>query len=86
MLPGRRRVKNACHLVCYFRYVRFLPDGRLLYRTSPETVARVARRMAEGPGRRRRKDDMVHDGRYRLEVRLPRAGSTVCRTKELSRL
>ena len=29
--PGRR-VKNACHLVCYFRYVRFLPDGRLLYR------------------------------------------------------
>ena len=39
----RRRVKNASHLVCYFRYARFLPDGRLLARTSPEVVARVAR-------------------------------------------
>ena len=37
-------------------------------RTSPETVNRVARRMLEGPGRRRRKDDLVYDGRYRIEV------------------
>ena len=42
-------------------------------RTSPETVNRVARRMLEGPGRRRRKDDLVYDGRYRIEV-----GSSGC--------
>ena len=30
------RVRNACHVVCYFRYCRFSPDGTLLYRTSPE--------------------------------------------------
>lgn len=30
------RIKNPVHMVCYFRYLRFLPDGRFLYRTSPE--------------------------------------------------
>jgi F-box only protein C-terminal region len=30
------RVRNACHLVAYYRYYRFLANGSLLYRTSPE--------------------------------------------------
>lgn len=32
------RVRNACHLVAYYRYYRFLPGGTLLYRTSPEVT------------------------------------------------
>lgn len=31
------------HLVTYFRYFRFFPDGSFLYRTSPHTVAKVAK-------------------------------------------
>ena len=30
------RYKNPVHLVTYFRYLRFLPDGRFITRTSPE--------------------------------------------------
>ena len=30
------RIRNPVHMVCYFRYLRFLPDGDFLYRTSPE--------------------------------------------------
>lgn len=33
------------HLLCYYRYFRFLPDGSLMYRTSPSTVSKVARSM-----------------------------------------
>lgn len=76
----RRRVKSACHLVCYYRYVRFLPDGHLLYRTSPEVVSRVARRLVDAPGQQGcRKDDAVHEGRYRCQVRgQPRVESVLC--------
>ena len=30
------RYKNPVHLVTYFRYLRFLPDGGFITRTSPE--------------------------------------------------
>lgn len=30
------RTRNPVHMVCYFRYIRFLSDGSFLYRTSPE--------------------------------------------------
>jgi F-box only protein C-terminal region len=36
------RVRNACHLVAYYRYYRFLPGGTLLYRTSPEVAPPAA--------------------------------------------
>ncbi|KAJ9505157.1 hypothetical protein QJQ45_029282, partial [Haematococcus lacustris] len=41
-LSSRRPV----HVVVYFRYYRFLPDGSLLYRTSPLPIAKVARSLA----------------------------------------
>ncbi|GFR39682.1 hypothetical protein Agub_g154 [Astrephomene gubernaculifera] len=34
------------HLVTYFRYYRFLPNGTFLYRTSPLVISKVARSMA----------------------------------------
>jgi F-box protein 9 len=37
------KVRNPVHLVAYFRYQRFLPNGTLLYRTSPENLAKVAK-------------------------------------------
>lgn len=36
-------MRNPVHLVCFFRYIRFYPDGRLVYRTSPEPVIKVAK-------------------------------------------
>ncbi|GMH33818.1 hypothetical protein BSKO_01652 [Bryopsis sp. KO-2023] len=39
------RVKNPVHMVAYFRYLRFYPDGRVLYRTSPEKPTKVSRSM-----------------------------------------
>lgn len=32
------RIKNPVHLVTYFRYIRFFPNGTLLQRTSPEVI------------------------------------------------
>ena len=68
-------MKNACHLVCYYRYVRFLADGRLFYRTSPEILTKVARRLADAHAQQgRRKDDAVQEGRYRCQVRYKSRG------------
>lgn len=36
------RVKNPVHLVTYYRYYRFLPHGIFYYRTSPETISKIA--------------------------------------------
>lgn len=62
------RVKNPVHLVCYFRYLRFLPDGTLLYRTSPEVPSKVERSLQNVAGHRRG-DDAAQKGRYLFRVR-----------------
>ena len=64
------KVRNPVHLVAYYRYVRFFPDGTYLYRTSPETVAKVARTMDKRPGpHAERKHNLtgVQCGRYKLD-------------------
>ncbi|PSC69046.1 F-box 7 [Micractinium conductrix] len=47
------KVKNAVHLVLYYRYMRFYPDGTFAYRTSPEPLARVHRSLAQAYAARR---------------------------------
>ncbi|KAK9817830.1 hypothetical protein WJX72_002832 [[Myrmecia] bisecta] len=59
------RVKNAAHLVCYYRYFRFFPDGQFVYRTSPDVVSKVAKSLHALP--KRAKDSAVQKGRYKLE-------------------
>lgn len=59
------RVKNPVHLVCYYRYFRFLPDGTFLYRTSPEVLVKVERSL-RAPFVRSRADEGVQKGRYLL--------------------
>ncbi|KAG0448497.1 hypothetical protein HPP92_027807 [Vanilla planifolia] len=39
------KVTNASHLVCYFRYLRFFPSGKFLYKISPQKVKEVAKFM-----------------------------------------
>lgn len=66
-------VRNAVHLVLYFRYLRFFPDGSFAYRTSPEPLSRVHRTLAtrQQPAarqlQRRGKGDaeQVHHGRFK---------------------
>eukprot|EP00252_Welwitschia_mirabilis_P014201 TRINITY_DN3126_c0_g1_i3.p1 TRINITY_DN3126_c0_g1~~TRINITY_DN3126_c0_g1_i3.p1 ORF type:complete len:296 (+),score=52.38 TRINITY_DN3126_c0_g1_i3:251-1138(+) len=36
---------NPVHLVCYYRYLRFFPSGRCLYKISPQRVKEVAKLM-----------------------------------------
>jgi hypothetical protein len=48
------RVRNAVHLVLYYRYVRFHPDGSFCYRTSPEPLARVHKSLAAAAATRQR--------------------------------
>lgn len=43
------KVKNAVHLVLYFRYIRFFPDGTFAYRTSPDPLARVHKSLGAPP-------------------------------------
>ena len=60
------RVKNPVHLVLYYRYIRFFPDGQFLYKTTPATVSKVVRRlrtMPNGPTKVQG-DDGVVVGRY----------------------
>ena len=42
--------RDPVHLVAYYRYLRFFPDGVFLYKTSPETVKRVAKLFQRKPG------------------------------------
>jgi len=39
------KVKNPVHLVCYYRYIRFYPSGKFLYKNSSQKVKEVAKRM-----------------------------------------
>ncbi|KAL3148629.1 hypothetical protein ABBQ38_014052 [Trebouxia sp. C0009 RCD-2024] len=59
------RVKNPVHLVCYFRYYRFFPDGQFVYRTSPDVVRNAARSLQLSPGKSRA-DSQVERGLWRL--------------------
>ena len=74
------RVKRNVHLVLYFRYLRFLPGGELVYRTCPHFPAAVAPTMAnyeryvDRPANQREGVNLMK-GRYRLDVR---KGSASC--------
>ncbi len=65
------RVKNPVHLVCYYRYLRFLPDGTLLYRTSPEIPSKVERSL-RAVAVRSKGEDAAQRGCYLFRVRLHR--------------
>uniref|UniRef100_A0A061QUB9 F-box protein 9 n=1 Tax=Tetraselmis sp. GSL018 TaxID=582737 RepID=A0A061QUB9_9CHLO len=65
-------VKNPVHLVLYFRYLRFLPGGSLVYRTCPHVPSAAAPSMlnfARHVSRKGFSRDGVNimEGRYRLE-------------------
>ncbi|GAB2212928.1 hypothetical protein Droror1_Dr00020934 [Drosera rotundifolia] len=55
-------VTNPVHLVCYFRYIRFLPSDRFLYKNSSQKVKEVAKYMNV----RASKADCVYRGQYTL--------------------
>jgi hypothetical protein len=67
---------------CCRRYFRFYPDGTLLYRTSPLTVAKVAKSLAvrscgsssaqaaaAAAGAKQKLDQHVFTGKYVIKVR-----------------
>ncbi|KAF5955060.1 hypothetical protein HYC85_007916 [Camellia sinensis] len=56
------KITNPVHVVCYFRYLRFYPSGRFLYKNSSQKVKDVARCM----NFRASKIDCVHSGNYTL--------------------
>ncbi|KAJ8762808.1 hypothetical protein K2173_022937 [Erythroxylum novogranatense] len=55
-------VTNPVHLVCYFRYMRFYPSGRFLYRNCPQVVKDVVKCMNFHAS----KEDRVFSGHYSL--------------------
>ncbi|KAK9096069.1 hypothetical protein Sjap_021566 [Stephania japonica] len=56
------KVTNPVHLVCYFRYMRFFPNGKFLYKNSSQKLKDVARCM----NFRAAKADLVFRGHYTL--------------------
>ncbi|KAB1223610.1 F-box protein 7 [Morella rubra] len=56
------KVTNPVHLVCYFRYMRFFPSGRFLYKNSSQKVKDAAKCM----NFRASKADCVFRGHYTL--------------------
>ncbi|KAI5081102.1 hypothetical protein GOP47_0004285 [Adiantum capillus-veneris] len=56
------RVTNPVHLVCYYRYIKFYPSGKFLYKVSPHKLKEVAKSL-QGKGS---KVDGVYEGRYTL--------------------
>ncbi|CAI7760217.1 unnamed protein product [Closterium sp. NIES-54] len=68
------------HQVCYYRYMCFLPNGKVLYKTSPQVVKDVARQMqaamhirfpssrvlAGGTDASSHAHDGIHLGRYSI--------------------
>ena len=53
--------------MCYYRYLRFFPNGTLLYRTTPDILVNVAPSLRE-PGRHTKLGQQVQGGRYMLKV------------------
>lgn len=61
------KVKNPVHLVCYYRYIRFLPNGMYVYRTSPMVLRQVIKSLLlDGSSIPRGDKDKVYLGRYKL--------------------
>jgi F-box protein 9 len=56
------RTSNPVHLVCYYRYMRFYPSGRFLYKNSSQKVKDVAKLM----NFRSAKVEGVYSGHYTL--------------------
>ncbi|KAJ8615323.1 hypothetical protein MRB53_034695 [Persea americana] len=56
------KVTNPVHVVCYFRYIRFLPSGKFLYKNSSQKVKEVAKFMNS----RASKSDCIFGGHYTL--------------------
>ncbi|KAK4756212.1 hypothetical protein SAY87_006339 [Trapa incisa] len=56
------KVTNPVHLVCYFRYLKFFPSGRFLYKNSSQKIKEVAKCM----NFRASKADCVFKGHYTL--------------------
>mmetsp|Transcript_11737 Transcript_11737/g.42875 ORF Transcript_11737/g.42875 Transcript_11737/m.42875 type:complete len:247 (-) Transcript_11737:376-1116(-) len=56
--------KNPVHLVCYFRYYRFLSGQRFLYRISPEIPAKIAPLLRTG---KQNPKQGVYLGHYTLD-------------------
>ncbi|CAM8979068.1 unnamed protein product [Rhodiola kirilowii] len=56
------KVTNPVHLVCYFRYLRFYPTGRFLYKNSSLKLKDVMKYM----NFRASKTENVHSGTYTL--------------------
>ena len=52
--------RNPVHLVCYFRYYRFLPTGDFLYKTTPAAPAVVAKTLSSV--QKASKDPTCHRG------------------------
>ncbi|XLR48122.1 hypothetical protein HN51_032352 [Arachis hypogaea] len=56
------KITNPVHLVCYFRYMRFFPSGRFLYKNSSQKIKDVVKFM----NFRSSKVDSVFGGHYTL--------------------
>ncbi|KAM7518859.1 hypothetical protein LguiB_017821 [Lonicera macranthoides] len=56
------KISNPVHVVCYYRYMRFYPSGRFLYKNSSQKVKDVAKFM----NFRAPKVDGVFSGHYTL--------------------
>ncbi|XP_058088948.1 F-box protein 7 isoform X2 [Magnolia sinica] len=56
------KVTNPVHVVCYYRYIRFYPSGRFLYKNSSQKVKEVVKFM----NFRTSKADCVFSGHYTL--------------------
>lgn len=60
------KVKNPVHLVCYYRYIRFLPNGMYVYRTSPMVLKQVIKSLLVDGCVPHGDKDKVYLGRYKL--------------------
>lgn len=56
------KITNPVHIVCYYRYLRFYPSGRFLYKNSSQKVKDAAKNM----NFRSLKVDGIHSGHYTL--------------------
>lgn len=60
--------RNAVHMVLFFRYMRFFPNGTFVYRTSPELPSKVCRLLQQGLHTRKAVEG-VFVGRWKQQVR-----------------